>query len=258
LYDLQLSEDEELDFVGVKIGDVNHSAKAHFSQITPRNANRLIELKAISSGEVKAGGTVECKIVIPEIVSGFQWTLETQGLEFTGVKSNSIPIDESHIGVLNNGVLTVSWNGETNSQDEPKSISLILQFKATSSGSLKDMIRLSSSPTVAEAYTVDGEILDLKLNLDQDLSFTEFALYQNKPNPWDGQTLIEFDLPQDAAAKLSVYDITGKVVKTVEGNYKAGHNSIMLTSHDIPTPGVLYYRLDSGSFSAVKKMMIFH
>jgi hypothetical protein len=32
----------------------------------------------------------------------------------------------------------------------------------------------------------------------------------------------------------------------------------MLTSHDIPTPGVLYYRLDSGEYSAVKKMMIFH
>lgn len=120
------------------------------------------------------------------------------------------------------------------------------------------MIEMSSQVTRAEAYTLNGEILDLKLQLDTDHVYTDFALYQNKPNPWDGQTLIEFDLPEASLAKLTIYDVAGKVVKEIESNFKAGHNSVMITAHDIPTPGVLYYRLDSGAYSAVKKMMIFH
>jgi len=70
--------------------------------------------------------------------------------------------------------------------------------------------------------------------------------------------LIGFDLPHDAPAILTVYDVTGKVVKTVTGDYKAGYNSIMLTTKDIPMPGILYYRLESGSYSATKKMMTLH
>jgi len=117
---------------------------------------------------------------------------------------------------------------------------------------------MTDAVTAAEAYTSQGDILDVKLDFDEDRAFTDFALYQNKPNPWDGQTLIEFDLPYDGLAQLTVYDVAGKVVKRIEAMYSAGHNSIMLTAHDIPTPGVLYYRLDSGPYSAVKKMMIFH
>jgi hypothetical protein len=120
------------------------------------------------------------------------------------------------------------------------------------------MLHMTNAITAAEAYSFSGDILDPKLDFNTDRTFTDFALYQNKPNPWDGQTLIEFDLPYEGMAKLTVYDVAGKMVKTIEGMYKSGHNSIMLTAHDIPTPGVLYYRLDSGGYSAVKKMMIFH
>jgi hypothetical protein len=68
--------------------------------------------------------------------------------------------------------------------------------------------------------------------------------------------VIEFDLPADAMTRLTVYDITGKVIAVREGHYKAGHNAIMLAADDIPSPGVVYYRLDSGGYSATKKMMV--
>jgi hypothetical protein len=42
----------------------------------------------------------------------------------------------------------------------------------------------------------------------------------------------------------------------VEGEYKAGYNSITLTSKDLPIPGVIYYRLESGGYSAIKKMVL--
>jgi uncharacterized repeat protein (TIGR01451 family) len=258
IHSLEPNENKNFDFVGVKIGDVNSTAKAHLTQIMPRNARPLIGVNAVVNGEIKKGAMVEYKFIIPEVIDGFQWTLESNGLEYVGIKSTSIPIDDSHVGLLDHGVITMSWNGEPVSNTDQENMSFIIQFRVTGEGKPKEMLKMTNAVTPAEAYSSNGEILDVKLDFDEDRSFTDFALYQNKPNPWDGQTLIEFDLPDDGTATLTIYDVAGKVVKTIESLYKAGHNSVMLTARDIPTPGVLYYRLDSGPYTAVKKMMIFH
>ena len=81
-------------------------------------------------------------------------------------------------------------------------------------------------------------------------------MYQNKPNPWNGQTVIGFDLPEAGDVLLTVFDVTGKEVVKITGTYKAGYNTIILTQKDIPTIGVLYYRLESGEYSASKKMVM--
>ncbi len=246
----------DLDFVGVKIGDVNNTVKANALQIQPRTVPRIMNINAISRGDLKSGDVIEVKLVFPEITSGFQWTMEAKGLEFATVKSNNIQIDESHVGVHENSIITMSWNGDpVNESNSKPELSLIIEFKVTAPGLLKEMLRISSLITAAEAYTLSGEILGVQLVFDDPGFFTEFALYQNQPNPWNGQTLIGFDLPNDAPAILTVYDVAGKVVKTISGNYKEGYNTIILTTRELPDPGILYYRLESGGYSATKKMM---
>jgi len=57
-------------------------------------------------------------------------------------------------------------------------------------------------------------------------------------------------------AVLTVFDVTGKEVLKVNGTYNAGFNTITLTHKDLPGTGVMYYRLDSGEYSASKKMVL--
>ena len=147
----------------------------------------------------------------------------------------------------------MSWNAE-GEQAEGASQTIKLRFIATANGNLEDMVRLTSKVTEAEAYTPAGEILDVKLGHTD--TTAEFALYQNNPNPWNMNTVIGFDLPSDAAVKLTVFDMTGKAVKTIEGNFKAGYNTITLAGAELPSTGVMYYRLDSGEYSASKKMIM--
>jgi hypothetical protein len=116
------------------------------------------------------------------------------------------------------------------------------------------MIHLTSSVTEAEAYTLDGELLDVKLGYTGEAP--EFALYQNKPNPWNNQTTIGFDLPDDAPVTLTLYEATGKVVKIIERDGKAGYNTITLSANELPSAGVMYYRLESGEYAASKKMVL--
>jgi hypothetical protein len=195
-------------------------------------------------------------LTFPEQVAGFQWTLETTGLEYAGITSEDIIIGDQHVGLLKDGVITMSWN-ETDLarvvSDGPMTIQL--RFVVTQSGKTADMIRLTDKVTPAEAYTYSDEILDVSLKVQGAEAGVEFALYQNEPNPWTGSTTIGFELPEAGSVKLTLFDMTGKAIKTIEGEYKAGYQTIQLFKKDVPAQGILYYRLDSGAYSASKKMI---
>ncbi|WP_236972050.1 T9SS type A sorting domain-containing protein, partial [Membranihabitans marinus] len=67
---------------------------------------------------------------------------------------------------------------------------------------------------------------------------------------------IGFNLPEASDATLSVYDVTGKVLKVVEGAYGKGYNEVKLNSSDLNATGVLYYQLDTKTYTATKKMIV--
>jgi len=83
----------------------------------------------------------------------------------------------------------------------------------------------------------------------------ENALAQNEPNPWKANTVITFDLEKAGQTNFSVYSATGQLVYKVSGNYPAGTNVLTLDAADMNNAsGVLYYTIESGDFTATKKM----
>lgn len=246
-----------LDFVGVKVGDVNHSAKANAAQVMPRNSNQSINVMATGRGEFEVGEEVEIELSFPQMVAGFQWTMETTDLEYLGVRSEDIQIGEQHIGRHANGVLTMSWNGELRKEPSGETgMAIYLRFRVTKPGRLMDMIALSNKVTPTEAYAETGDLLDVNLTFSSTGIIKDFALYQNKPNPWNNHTIIGFHLPAEAEAILTVYDLNGQVIRTFKDVYKAGYNSVMLSTDDVSAAGVYYYRLESGGNVASKKMVL--
>ena len=245
-----------LDFIGIKIGDVNNSAQANATQVLPRNGRRMMTVAVNAPEHVVAGQAVDVTLTFPERVIGFQGTMKTAGLKFESINSNDVEINDQHVGVLENGLVTMSWNETDLSQETVKEpMTVHLHFVATTAGDVVDMISLNDEIAVSEAYTYGDEIVNLRLESDSDGSGLEFALYQNEPNPWTGATVINFDLPEEGKVKLTLVDMTGKTIKVIEGQYKAGPQSIQLLKKDVPVQGILYYRLDCGNYSATKKMI---
>jgi hypothetical protein len=77
-----------------------------------------------------------------------------------------------------------------------------------------------------------------------------FALGQNSPNPCGGITSISFSLPVASRVKLSVYNITGQLVKTlVDGQAGAGHHSTAWNGRDqggqAAATGIYFYRMEA-------------
>ncbi|MBL8017498.1 MAG: T9SS type A sorting domain-containing protein [Ignavibacteria bacterium] len=84
----------------------------------------------------------------------------------------------------------------------------------------------------------------------------KYVLFQNYPNPFNPVTKIKFDIPQQSFTKLTMYDISGKEVSVIvskelnPGSYEAEFNASNLPS------GVYFYKLSSGGYADVKKMIL--
>jgi hypothetical protein len=90
---------------------------------------------------------------------------------------------------------------------------------------------------------------------------TTFSLSNAYPNPFNPTTNINFTIAKSENVKLIVYNILGQKVKTlVNGSMKVGSYSATWDGKDEfgshVASGIYFYRLESQSFNAVKKMIL--
>jgi hypothetical protein len=88
-----------------------------------------------------------------------------------------------------------------------------------------------------------------------------FALRGAMPNPLRAGTRIAFDLPVDAAVSVDVFDIAGRLVRSVaRETLPAGHHEIAWNGADNSghpvVAGVYFYRLRAGTFEATRRLVI--
>lgn len=83
-----------------------------------------------------------------------------------------------------------------------------------------------------------------------------YRLYENFPNPFNPVTRIKYSLEKTGNVILKVYDMLGREVSTlVSGIQNAGEHTVGFDASAL-TSGIYIYKIQSGSFSAVKKMTL--
>jgi L-ascorbate metabolism protein UlaG (beta-lactamase superfamily) len=83
-----------------------------------------------------------------------------------------------------------------------------------------------------------------------------FSLRQNYPNPFNPTTTIKFTVQENGFTSLKVYNVLGQVVATlINAQLKAGSYEKMFDARNLVS-GVYMYRLQSGQFNEVKKLMV--
>ena len=84
----------------------------------------------------------------------------------------------------------------------------------------------------------------------------KFTLEQNYPNPFNPATVIKYSIPQDQQVKLNVYNLLGQnVVTLVNGMQKAGQHEVNFNASNLAS-GVYFYKLEAGTRSSIKKMLL--
>jgi photosystem II stability/assembly factor-like uncharacterized protein/tetratricopeptide (TPR) repeat protein len=85
---------------------------------------------------------------------------------------------------------------------------------------------------------------------------TRYSLEQNFPNPFNPTTEIWFKLGGDGNMSLKLYDVLGREVKTLaEGHYLSGYYNVTLDAKDLAS-GLYFYRLNAGTFTSTKKLVV--
>jgi VCBS repeat protein/ASPIC/UnbV protein/type IX secretion system substrate protein len=83
-----------------------------------------------------------------------------------------------------------------------------------------------------------------------------YSLYQNYPNPFNPQTTIKFSVPLKGNVKISVFDITGRLVRTlVNQDISAGTYETVFNAADLSS-GMYFYTIKTENFAETKKMML--
>jgi len=84
----------------------------------------------------------------------------------------------------------------------------------------------------------------------------DYRLYSNYPNPFTSRTVFRFALPERAHVSLAVYDVLGREVRRLaDRRMEAGTHRIAFEASDLPS-GVYVYRLQAGSFSKARRMVV--
>ena len=83
-----------------------------------------------------------------------------------------------------------------------------------------------------------------------------YILHQNYPNPFNPSTKINFAIPKEGFVSLKIYDMLGREIKTLfNDNLKAGTYTIDFNA-GLLTSGIYFYKLQSGTFTDVHKMIL--
>ena len=144
-------------------------------------------------------------------------------------------------------------------------------------GSSVSHFDVSASPNLLMEPAVNSDLspddVDLTLALFRDLGwfFGEATsapalaqptrLHQNAPNPFNPSTTIRFSLARGGDTALRVFDVRGRHVRTlVAGNLEAGDHAVQWNGRDdggaTVASGIYFYRLKSGEFEGLQRMVL--
>ena len=251
-----LTADSDNDFIAIKVGDVSGNAIAN-RLMTDSRSNTNVAFAA-NDQLVNAGEIVSVSFNSNDFngMNAFQFTLNTAGLEFTNAISGALDMSKENVAVFD-GQLTAAWTSveAVSTGDEL----FTLEFRALTDTRLSNAISMTSSITDARAYNSELERFNTTLVFNTEEGSTvgaAFELMQNSPNPFQNATTIGFNLGEAGPATLTVFDVTGKTVRVEAGNFDRGYNEVSLTKSELGTSGVLYYQLESGDFTATRKMIL--
>ena len=257
-----LTQAELHNFVAVKVGDLNGSATTTLlaAEGDTRDRNDLVFQVEDQKLSTDQSYTIDFKAKDFNDILGYQFTLafDPAQLEMMDFNSGAIELNAENFGDrAADGVLTTSWNVFNAISIADDETLFSITFKANATVNLSQAISINSSLTTAEAYNQDASAMNLGLAFNStNLNSDEFALLQNRPNPFNNQTLIAFNLPEMTDGTLTIYDVAGRIIKQYKGDFNKGYNEITVNRADLSGAGLLYYQLETPTNVATMKMIV--
>ena len=106
---------------------------------------------------------------------------------------------------------------------------------------------------LVRAYVTTG-VTGIKQTIE--LTPKNFSLSQNYPNPFNPSTTINFALPKSEKVSVKIFNQLGQQVAVLaNGDFSAGNHQLNFDGAGLSS-GIYYYRIEAGSFTQTKKMIL--
>ena len=249
------------DFLAIGIGDV--SGNGNSSALLRDDANVVI---TIPITQLPPNSIVEIPLMIE------YENIEIFSYHFVASFSDLIFVDAQTEGTLSDGwavisnaedegVHLVSYNTEV-LEGEGLLINLICETGdiGTANLSLNNILMNESAVESSEFEFIITPGVAIPSGATPAMP-TNYSLTQNYPNPFNPTTMITFTIPQTSQVSLAVYDITGKLIKSLIAKpMDAGYHSVIWNGTDENgkgvASGVYFYKLKAGDFSQTRKCLL--
>jgi len=202
------------------------------------------------------------------------------------VLTGVVPVEmTSFTGSISNGIVNLQWQTATEKNNKGFEVQRkigttwdVIGFvngKGTSSEIAKysyadNLSKVTAAGTIS--YRLRQVDLDGTVNYTKEVSvsFTSapksFSMSQNYPNPFNPSTTIRYALPFDSNVKISIYKVTGELVKVLlSGTKSAGNYEVTMNTarENVEfSSGIYFYSIEasavdgSNSFRQTKKMIL--
>jgi hypothetical protein len=146
--------------------------------------------------------------------------------------------------------------------DTARTLILVARTTGSASGSQNVNIGLTDTNQVVAYYTTTASSTNFPFGTvtgtGSNIELISYELGQNYPNPFNPETQISYSVAQDGMVKITLFDVLGKQVATLVNTFKsAGSYKVELNANNYKmSSGIYYYKIQSGNFNDVKKMIL--
>ena len=246
----------DMDFIGVKLGDVNGNVQLQSSLLGITRSISAIEVAEVSrsSNQVVIGLTPDAQAS----VAGLQISMGIKpGTEVLEVSSDQIDIAKDQYTVVNDE-LRISWN-ELTAQSLTEDAMLYVTLRLDNAqANINDLVELSGTVVDNEIYTETAgtlETSDVYLTFAEQDELEAFVVEQNAPNPFNGETQIRFYQPQEGDVELTIVDLSGRQLIQRTKTYSKGWHALSVQADELPGAGIYIYEMSNGQEVVRQKMI---
>lgn len=221
-----------------------------------------------------ASGNMGDEVCLPVHATGFENLISVQfsinynpdELEFVGAAQLNLPnLFSTNIANPGSGDISFSWDSNnlitgTSITENESLFDVCFEILADISNS---EVSFSNSPVPYEITNLTDTIVDADFEsgfinfgtATNDLSKESYVSLKlnNYPNPFQNETVIEFELTDKEQVLLSISTASGQVIEQISGMYEAGKHGIVID--DIDYQGALFYTITTPTHRATKKMI---
>jgi PKD repeat protein len=254
----------DVDFVGMKLGDVNGSALGR-----PLSTPLEVLLVEKTDGDLR---TIEFRANRSQALSAYQFDVnfDPSQMQLMEISPGSLPGMNTGLFAthkIGEGTIPTLWYDPSGNLEgylvEEGQVLFSLQFKTGAEvAPLQERVWTGARTMPAVAYNAVGREMPIHNVYQTTLGVAPEAVRQYvqmeplRPNPFVDQTQIRFYLPQAAPVDIQIRDALGRTVKRIQQQFDAGAHRLNIQGSELGNSGWYVVQMRTGDFVESQRIVL--